>query len=147
MVVENWFILRELADLSKTTKTDDEGNVRKVITTNVGFNFVPYQDNELPYLLLLGETISNNNKTLGSLMVHSVDFEHYKSFLKLEDDDGNNLYPLLEQELDNWNEAKDINEPIPLVINSVMATLRDLKINDYFVIEFKYNDTLQKSKF
>ncbi|WP_338981965.1 hypothetical protein [Spiroplasma endosymbiont of Eupeodes luniger] len=95
MVIENWFILRELANLSKTTKTDDEGNVRKVITTNVGFNFVPYQDNELPYLLLLGETISNNNKALGSLMVHSVDFEHYKAFLKLEDENENNLYPLI----------------------------------------------------
>lgn len=147
MVIENWFILRELADLSKTTKTDDEGNVRKVITTNVGFNFVPYQDNELPYLLLLGEAISNNNKALGSLMVHSVDFEHHKAFLKLEDENENNLYPLLEQELANWNEAKDINKPIPLVINSVMATLRDLKINDYFVIEFKYNDTIQKVNF
>ncbi|WP_338981966.1 hypothetical protein [Spiroplasma endosymbiont of Eupeodes luniger] len=28
-----------------------------------------------------------------------------------------------------------------------MATLRDLKINDYFVIEFKYNDTIQKVNF
>ncbi len=80
-------------------------------------------------------------------MVHSVDFEHHKAFLKLEDENENNLYPLLEQELVNWNEAKDINEPIPLVINSVMATLHDLTVADYFVIEFKYNDTIQKVNF
>ncbi|WP_215826921.1 FtsX-like permease family protein [Spiroplasma endosymbiont of 'Nebria riversi'] len=148
MVIENWFILWELVDLSKTNKTDAEGNVRKVITTNIGFDFVPYQEaTNMVTHQLLDKAISNNNKALGSLMVHSVDFEHHKAFLKLENENENNLYPLLEQELVNWNEAKDINEPIPLVINSVMATLYDLTVVDYFVIEFKYNDNIQKVNF